>query len=307
MVNVQLRTSSTRAFFLLLLAGAIVSLIASCGDQVGPVVTASDPSYSISAGTFAVGSIISGDDPVHGPGSLTIDTNSGLEWLELTLSTNLSPDFVSTQLGQGGLFEGFRYATIAELTALFENAGIPNITFGPGTLTSANFEPVSSLMALIGTTVTTPEVLQTFGFLGEPSPFVPENLAVGVLQAFVVTQVGSADPVQSSNPSSSQFETVGHFLVRAIAKAPAELIEDLIDDIQALAGVELNPGQINGLTTPLMNALRSIERGKIAPACSQLQDFISEVITKTPPLSAESSAALIAAAQAIRDDLDCPD
>ena len=44
----------------------------------------------------------------------------------------------------------------------------------------------------------------------------------------------------------------------------------------------LKPGQANGLMRPLQNALRSLEKEKQDAACSQLKDFINEVISKTP-------------------------
>jgi hypothetical protein len=99
-------------------------------------------------------------------------------------------------------------------------------------------------------------------------------------------------------------------LVTQFSYSPAapELIEDLISDISDLVvGFELKPGQANGLTRPLENALRSIDQGKTEPACNQLQDFIDEVIAKTPPLTVASSDKLIADANAVRFLLKCGD
>ena len=44
-------------------------------------------------------------------GSYTTDTESGLDWLDVTLSINRSYSDVSSQFGSGGDFEGWRYAT----------------------------------------------------------------------------------------------------------------------------------------------------------------------------------------------------
>jgi hypothetical protein len=87
--------------------------------------------------------------------------------------------------------------------------------------------------------------------------------------------------------------------------SPADLTEHLIKDVNALIGVELNPGQAKRLSRPLRNVLRSIRANKIQPACSQLQDFIAQVINTTPPLSQATSDALIASANAIRTVLSC--
>lgn len=89
--------------------------------------------------------------------------------------------------------------------------------------------------------------------------------------------------------------------------SPEDLTQELIGDVDALINVELNPGQGNGLTRPLRNALRSIDANRIQAACSQLKDFINEVIDKTPPLTSTTSNALIADASAIRTVLSCTD
>jgi hypothetical protein len=88
---------------------------------------------------------------------------------------------------------------------------------------------------------------------------------------------------------------------------PQEAIGNLQSDIHTLVddGV-LKNGQANGLTKPLDNAIRSLDKGKTADACNQLQDFISEVNAKTPePLDAATAAGLIAEADAIRAAIGC--
>ena len=67
-------------------------------------------------------------DSEYGPGTITRDTVGGLDWLDLPLTTNRSVDDITAQLGVGGEFEGFRYATTAEITALWTEAGITSIT-----------------------------------------------------------------------------------------------------------------------------------------------------------------------------------
>ncbi len=94
--------------------------------------------------------LVSASDPVFGAGSLTIDTDTNLAWLDLTFTDGKSFDDVSSQFGAGGDFEGFRYATENEVLTFFEHAGIPNV---PGT-SSENFDPISALYTLVGTTDT---------------------------------------------------------------------------------------------------------------------------------------------------------
>src|SRR5262245_27771125 len=88
-------------------------------------------------------------DSEYGPGTITRDTVGGLDWLDVTLTKNRSVDDITAQLGLGGEFEGFRYATTAEIAALWTEAGITSITnqpIQPADWTVANFEPISDLI-----------------------------------------------------------------------------------------------------------------------------------------------------------------
>src|SRR3954449_12961250 len=83
-------------------------------------------------GGFATGgparaALILENSPVYGPNSLVLDTSTGLEWLNLSLSTDLTPAYVETQFGPGGQFAGFRYATqeeVASLTTAFFSGSV---------------------------------------------------------------------------------------------------------------------------------------------------------------------------------------
>ena len=63
--------------------------------------------------------LITTDWLVPGDGLVVRDTTSGLEWLNLTQTANLSYAQVSAELGAGGGFEGWRYASNAEVVGLF--------------------------------------------------------------------------------------------------------------------------------------------------------------------------------------------
>lgn len=94
------------------------------------------------------------DDPRFGARSTTRDTASGLEWLDLTESAFYSYDQVVAQMGPGGRFEGWRYASMAEVATLFRHAGINDITAFPEPYQfyEANYDPVVALIALVGHT-----------------------------------------------------------------------------------------------------------------------------------------------------------
>lgn len=50
-----------------------------------------------------------------------IDFNSNTEWLSVTTTQDKSYDYVSSQLGTGGLYEGWSYASAADVTAMMYN------------------------------------------------------------------------------------------------------------------------------------------------------------------------------------------
>ena len=87
----------------------------------------------------------------------------------------------------------------------------------------------------------------------------------------------------------------------------AEVIISVVDDLVD-HGV-LKSGHGRGLVKPLDNALRSLDKGNTDAACSQIQDFIDEVILKVDggdgPLPVEDGEDLIGGAEQILYDLDC--
>lgn len=63
---------------------------------------------------------------IYPPGNhyLTYDTDTGLEWLDVSLSTGMTRAETEAELLAGGLFGGFSFATDSQLQTLFNSAGI---------------------------------------------------------------------------------------------------------------------------------------------------------------------------------------
>ena len=81
-------------------------------------------SFNASAAIISTDWNTAGDNlitKVTGPG-----TGSGLEWLDLTATTARSYNDISTKFGAGQEFEGWRYATIAEVSDFFDVFGGDN-------------------------------------------------------------------------------------------------------------------------------------------------------------------------------------
>ena len=99
------------------------------------------------AAVSARANLIPANDPRFGRDSLTIDTSTGLAWLDVNLSAGLSYNQALADTGPGGLFSGFRYATAQEVLNLYSAAGIPG--FGDYPLSTPS---ILSFLSLVGTT-----------------------------------------------------------------------------------------------------------------------------------------------------------
>ena len=80
--------------------------------------------------------VIEVDSAIFGPGTLTRDTVQGLDFLDLEDTLGRSFQDVSSQLGSGGEFEGFRYATFDEIESLVSNYNSPATPPGTPRLTT---------------------------------------------------------------------------------------------------------------------------------------------------------------------------
>jgi hypothetical protein len=94
------------------------------------------------AATYVSAAIVSVDDTVIGADTITFDTQTQLEWLDLDLTSNLSYNAAEAAYS----VYGFRHATQVEVAQFFSNAGIPGIDTGTS---AANYAPAIDLQSLI--------------------------------------------------------------------------------------------------------------------------------------------------------------
>lgn len=98
--------------------------------------------------------------PSSGDNLVTRDTDSGLDWLDVPLTTNQTFDQVRT----GTYYQqGFRHATTDELRILFTHAGIPDDGFD---ISVTQPTEALALMTLLGMTMTSAGRSSTYGFTG---------------------------------------------------------------------------------------------------------------------------------------------
>ena len=169
--------------------------------------------------------IMSADDSVFGIDSITRDTASGFEWLDVTLSINRSFNDVIANLGVGGDFEGWSYAGSYQVQQLLENwTGYPSNRVRIKTV-----EPFDEAFNLDGII----ELLgATTGSVGDGysrvrgitgSAWDARNVWVGQIHDFDESSANFDYYVPSDfyRLNYSADPSVGSFLVRGISPVPA--------------------------------------------------------------------------------------
>lgn len=102
-----------------------------------------------------------------GDGLITSDGLSGLDWLDVTATLNQSWNAVENRLVAGGDLNGFRLATIQELSQFLDHAGIIYSNFTPADW--GEKQHMISLFSLIG--ATNPELHTTEARYDAPTQF----------------------------------------------------------------------------------------------------------------------------------------
>jgi hypothetical protein len=111
-----------------------------------------------------------------GPDTITFDPSTGLQWLDLTESIWYSHSQMLQETQPGGAFDGYHYATDAEIRQLFIDAGI-DVDPGSENFIPANYAPIVALTNLIGVVGTDGSCgngcsfSYTAGYTAEPPPF----------------------------------------------------------------------------------------------------------------------------------------
>ena len=149
--------------------------------------------------------LVSANDPFYGVGSVTLDTSTGYQWLDLTKSTNLS---INNILGGSGSFlaQGFQLATLAQVEAMYMSGGWDGVdnTATAGTVGHLAF--VQLMQSLFGVTGS-----DVFG-----NPFnegwALSSISNLVSRPFNVLEFGTAGRVACTTSGFNAFPLVNDFL-----------------------------------------------------------------------------------------------
>lgn len=157
-------------------------------------------------------------------GTTTYDTETGLEWLDVTQTLGVSA-FEILVNGYGGYTAaGWTLGTVEQLDELFLHAGIP--LPHDGLQSPAGFAGANRLIQLLGATGSGASAyIQAFsGTLVAATPPFLRHTPV-VITSF--GNIGGADLLGASVPSSVASPTIGNYLVRFAGPSPITLSIDV--------------------------------------------------------------------------------
>ena len=243
------------------------------------------------------------DDPDWGIGSITYDSGTGLEWLDVNLSTNLTYNYVSDQFGQGGYFEGFRYATHQEVLDLIDEADISIIDLGSTDPNHVN--ACQNFIDLVGSTDNINGYDAVRGVNGTVPPYVNDMFRMSLQVQAGLTSTGDvwyiADTMAYFSVSLAN-QGFGHWLVREALVDPEVMLQQLSDFVISL---NIKQGISNSFDAKLSSALQALddlnENNDVA-AINSLNAFINAVEAQSGKAITEIDAdELISKAQAIID------
>ena len=100
-------------------------------------------------------------------GDYTTDTDTGLDWLDHSLTAAMSIDQVNAQLGVGGLFEGWQAATLDQVHAYLTNAGWIG-SFDSSNISNVGFTSTFAAMTTDSFYDDFAETLGGLGFVNDP-------------------------------------------------------------------------------------------------------------------------------------------
>jgi hypothetical protein len=177
----------------------------------------------IGASTLALAGI--GHADLRDRGLTTLDTETGLEWLDVTQTLNVSARDILVD-GYGGLIaDGWALATVEQIQELFLHAGIP--LPHDGLQTQAGFAGADRLIALLGATGSSASgsYIQAFsGTLLVAAPPFPRYTPVVITSLWTV---GGADLPGVTVPSSVRSLNIGNYLVRSAGPSTIEVTIDI--------------------------------------------------------------------------------
>ena len=195
------------------------------------------------------------NDPYWGTGAITYDAETGLEWLDLSFSTNLSSSYVSNQFGQGGEFEGFRYATHKEVLDFLNSAGISIIDYGSSD--PSHVKACFNFIELVGLTDIYNDRPSVGGINGTLHPELSDYyMSVLIYADTSRSDVRKVVYTQTYYRNYFSSPTFGHWLVRETIVDSEVKLKQLLDSIILL---NTKYGILNIYDTKYISVLKALD------------------------------------------------
>ena len=180
--------------------------------------------------------LVNSDWKITGDDLITLDTDTGLGWLDLTETNGLSYNYVSSQLNMGGNFEGFRFASLLEFQDLFNKFGLPSeYTYYKANPIHPGIDTYRTFMGDIFYEVSPNTITGGFGIISEGSS-LDNNYRLGAYYTYTGFTEITPTPINTIDSNSYQIET-GSFLVRTSTVPIPSSVWLLVSGIAWLFGV----------------------------------------------------------------------
>lgn len=184
--------------------------------------------------------MVAGNDRVFGSNSITIDTDTRLDWLDVNLSVNRSFNDVAGQFGPGGIFSGWRHANISEITSLFEGGNIRATSSGLG-VQNVTDESAGVFNGLFGATEVFNVGSAITGFFEDGSLSGKTGIAQ-VVHRPVTTNASTSIIFADSQSRNLANPTLGNWLVRPSVSAITVESTFQFRDVRSANSVGFTPG-----------------------------------------------------------------
>lgn len=195
----------------------------------------------------AFAALVDADWQTPGDAHLVLDTGTGLQWLDLSVTANQSYSYVTSNFGPGQIYEGFRVATQTEVIEMWSHAGITNYE---RVWTTGQYPAVNSLVNRLGPTT-----------MIEPGLFPVATHTIGMIDAGPVSSLGERWAMELTYaPDGESTRTSANFYTWNVDTADEHYSTYLVQAVPLPAGIWLLISGAVGMGTLLLSREKSCKQ-----------------------------------------------
>ncbi len=180
-----------------------------------------------------------------GDGLITFDSDTNLEWLDLTQTQNTA---YNTVLGSTFVVDlGFTFADVNDVTALFDNAGAANQN---GVFTTGQLADAQNLIDLLGCTLFCGSTAPTAEGFADFDPFSTTTVSRSFVQVNLNTNSGRFQNPGLTAVKGQSNANGGSFLIRSATPIPEPATMLLFGiGLASMAGISRRSKKVCSRTT----------------------------------------------------------